>query len=55
MRSVTQSGYEVGVGEVFKNEKLEVSDWTTGPLEDDDDNDDENDENEDEESTEEED
>ncbi|GBE80970.1 Probable translation initiation factor eIF-2B subunit [Sparassis crispa] len=27
-RCVTQAGYEVGTGETFKNEKLEVTDWT---------------------------
>ncbi|KAJ3728760.1 UDP-3-O-glucosamine N-acyltransferase [Lentinula raphanica] len=30
-RCVTQAGYEVSSGESFKNEKLDVSDWTAGP------------------------
>ncbi|KAH9937728.1 UDP-3-O-glucosamine N-acyltransferase [Amylocystis lapponica] len=28
IRCVTQSGYEVGAGETYRNEKLETSDWT---------------------------
>ncbi|KIK63669.1 hypothetical protein GYMLUDRAFT_40749 [Collybiopsis luxurians FD-317 M1] len=47
-RCVTQAGYEVGPGETFKNEKLDVSDWTAGP-------DDSHSEDEDEESSEEDD
>jgi translation initiation factor eIF-2B subunit gamma len=34
VRSVTQAGFEVEAGGVYKNEKLEVSDWTTAPVED---------------------
>ncbi|KAJ7497185.1 UDP-3-O-glucosamine N-acyltransferase, partial [Mycena latifolia] len=30
VRCVTQAGYEVNPGESVKNEKLEISDWTTG-------------------------
>jgi len=32
LRCVTQAGYEVNPGESVKNEKLEISDWTTGGV-----------------------
>ncbi|GAW10584.1 UDP-3-O-glucosamine N-acyltransferase [Lentinula edodes] len=56
-RCVTQAGYEVGSGETFKNEKLDVSDWTAGPdesEEDEDDDEEENDDDDDEDEEEEE-
>ncbi|THH15478.1 hypothetical protein EW146_g5006 [Bondarzewia mesenterica] len=31
IRCLTQSGYEVDAGETYRNEKLEVSDWTAAP------------------------
>ncbi|KAJ6586808.1 UDP-3-O-glucosamine N-acyltransferase [Mycena vulgaris] len=34
VRCVTQAGYEVNPGESVKNEKLEISDWTTGGVSD---------------------
>ncbi|KAF8831672.1 hypothetical protein HHX47_DHR1000401 [Lentinula edodes] len=46
-RCVTQAGYEVGSGETFKNEKLDVSDWTAGPDESEEDDDDDEEENDD--------
>ncbi|KAG5635216.1 hypothetical protein H0H81_012020 [Sphagnurus paluster] len=36
-RCVTQAGYEINAGETLKGEKLEVSDWTAGPDESDED------------------
>ncbi|KII92286.1 hypothetical protein PLICRDRAFT_172390 [Plicaturopsis crispa FD-325 SS-3] len=36
-KCVTQAGYEVEAGESFRNEKLDVSDWTAGPVESDED------------------
>ncbi|KAJ3932687.1 MAG: UDP-3-O-glucosamine N-acyltransferase [Lentinula lateritia] len=57
-RCVTQAGYEVGSGETFKNEKLDVSDWTAGPdesEEDDDDDEEETDDDDDEDGDKEED
>ena len=44
VRSVTQAGFEVEAGGTYKNEKLEVSDWTTAPVDDEDDQGDEEDE-----------
>ncbi|KAJ3933302.1 MAG: hypothetical protein NXY57DRAFT_892292, partial [Lentinula lateritia] len=41
---VTQARYEVGSGETFKNEKLDVSDWTAGPDESEEDDDDDEEE-----------
>jgi len=37
VRCITQPGYEIGAGEIFKNEKLEVSDWTAPQDSDDED------------------
>ncbi|KAF5391912.1 hypothetical protein D9757_001749 [Collybiopsis confluens] len=46
-RCLTQAGYEVGPGENFKNEKLEVSDWAAGSEESEDEDDEETSEEED--------
>ncbi|KAI0758309.1 UDP-3-O-glucosamine N-acyltransferase [Irpex lacteus] len=44
VRCVTQAGFEVDAGETFRNDKLEVADWTAtrGSSEDDEDSDDDN-------------
>lgn len=36
MRCITQAGYEVEPGGIHKHEKLEISDWTAGADEDED-------------------
>ncbi|KAJ3997526.1 UDP-3-O-glucosamine N-acyltransferase [Lentinula boryana] len=49
-RCVSQAGYEVGSGESFKNEKLDVSDWTAGRDDSEEDEDEEDEDEEEEES-----
>jgi len=53
-RCVTQAGFEVEAGGAYKQEKLEASDWTAAPPEEDEDSEEDEDEDEEEEGSEDE-